>query len=65
MQGIGLAWVAIASPGDVAAERDAVEDAIYEWDQQYSGEKGIAFLSLRWERLSLAVAMPNTLSIKK
>ncbi len=55
MQGIGLAWVAIASPGDVAAERDAVEDAIYEWDQQYSGEKGIAFLSLRWERDAIPV----------
>ncbi len=50
MRGAVLAWVAIASPGDVAKERDVVEDSIYRWNQSHSSDRGVVFLSLRWER---------------
>jgi len=42
--------VLITSPGDVAAERDIVERAIIEWDDEHAQDRGVVFLPVRWER---------------
>ncbi|MEV6325466.1 hypothetical protein AB0M45_30470 [Nocardia sp. NPDC051787] len=39
----------IASPGDVAAERDVVERVVHEWNATHSTESGVVLLPLRWE----------------
>ncbi|MNW45700.1 hypothetical protein D3C74_229720 [compost metagenome] len=41
--------VLIASPSDVASERDKVEAAIIEWNRRYSEEFKIVLLPGRWE----------------
>jgi hypothetical protein len=41
--------VLIASPSDVAAERDAVESAIHEWNTNYHASMGVVLLPVRWE----------------
>ncbi|MFN8660563.1 MAG: hypothetical protein U0075_01640, partial [Thermomicrobiales bacterium] len=42
----------VISPGDVPAERDLVEQAIIEWNDEHSEARGIVFLPTRWERSS-------------
>lgn len=44
--------VLIASPGDALPERDAIERAIIEWDDEHAQDRGVAFLPVRWERAS-------------
>ncbi|MFE7746188.1 hypothetical protein [Nocardia sp. NPDC057455] len=39
----------IASPGDVAVERDVVERVVHEWNATYAIELGAILLPLRWE----------------
>jgi hypothetical protein len=39
----------IASPGDVAAERDVVERVVHEWNATHAIESGMILLPLRWE----------------
>ncbi|MET9290005.1 hypothetical protein [Nocardia beijingensis] len=39
----------IASPGDVAAERDVVERVVHEWNATHAIERGVVLLPLRWE----------------
>lgn len=41
--------VLIASPSDVEAERDEVEQAIYEWNRRYSEQLNVILLPRRWE----------------
>ncbi len=41
--------ILIASPGDVAQERDIVSEVIHEWNYLNAREKGIILLPLRWE----------------
>jgi hypothetical protein len=41
--------VLIASPADVAAERDAVEDAVHEWTTYHHVSTGIVLHPVRWE----------------
>lgn len=41
--------VFIASPGDLADDRDEVEKAIYEWNRQQSARQAIVLLPERWE----------------
>jgi hypothetical protein len=42
--------VLIASPSDVQAERDAVTQAIHDWNDDHSEAEGISFVPIRWER---------------
>ena len=44
--------VLIASPGDVLQERDVVERAIINWDDEHARDRGVVFLPVRWERTS-------------
>lgn len=41
--------VLIASPGDTAAERNAVEDVIRSWNRDHTLQRKIHLLPLRWE----------------
>lgn len=41
--------VFIASPSDLAEERVAAMEAIYEWNAQHAANEGIVLLPLRWE----------------
>src|SRR4051794_21876616 len=41
--------VLIASPGDTAADRDAVEDAIRSWNSDHTMRRKVHLLRLRWE----------------
>ena len=41
--------VLIASPADVAAERDTIEDAIHEWTTNHHVSTGIVLHPVRWE----------------
>lgn len=50
MQGVAVAWVGIASPGDLNRERDTIERSISEWNQRFARNTGMVFLTLRWER---------------
>lgn len=45
--------VMIASPFDVGAERDAVEEAIHEWNVNNAGSKKVVLLPWRWEKNSV------------
>ena len=42
--------ILIASPGDVAAERDIVEQCILQWNAVHSRTTGIVLMPTRWER---------------
>ncbi|GBG08100.1 hypothetical protein PAT3040_02667 [Paenibacillus agaridevorans] len=42
--------VFIASPSDVAVERDEVEQAVYQWNRRYSENLNIILLPKRWEK---------------
>jgi hypothetical protein len=42
--------VLIASPGDVLPERDVIERAIIDWDDEHARDRGVVFLPVRWER---------------
>jgi hypothetical protein len=44
--------VLIASPGDVSHERNVVERAIIDWNDEHSRDKFVVFLPVRWERAS-------------
>jgi hypothetical protein len=41
--------VIIASPGDVAAERQIVRDVIAEWNAVYARDRGVVLLPVGWE----------------
>ena len=41
--------VLIASPSDVASERDAIAQTLYEWNALNSEETGFVLLPVRWE----------------
>jgi hypothetical protein len=41
--------VLIASPSDLAEEREAATAAINEWNAQHSAAEGIVLLPVRWE----------------
>lgn len=41
--------VLIASPGDVAAERDLMAQVIHEWNAVYARERNVVLMPLRWE----------------
>lgn len=41
--------VFIASPGDLAEDRDIVEQAIHEWNRQHANREGLTLLPMRWE----------------
>lgn len=41
--------ILIASPSDVASEREMAVNVIQEWNDLYSGERNIVLLPLRWE----------------
>jgi len=41
--------VLIASPSDVAKEREIARNTLLDWNRLYSGEKGIVFQPLLWE----------------
>lgn len=45
--------VMIASPFDVGPERDAVEEAIHEWNVSNAGSKKVVLLPWRWEKNSV------------
>lgn len=44
--------VLIASPSDVQDERNAVTQAIHDWNDDHSEAEGISFVPIRWERHS-------------
>jgi hypothetical protein len=41
--------VFIASPGDLAEDRDVVEQAIHEWNRQHANRERLTLLPVRWE----------------
>lgn len=41
--------VIVASPGDVEPERDAVKDALTDWNSLHSSREGVTFVPKRWE----------------
>lgn len=41
--------VMIASPGDVAAERNIIRDLVNEWNAIHSRDRGVALLPMGWE----------------
>ena len=41
--------VLIASPSDLADEREAATQAIYDWNVQHAAAKGIVLLPVKWE----------------
>lgn len=41
--------VLIASPSDLAEERDAAADAVHEWNAQHAAAESIVLLPVRWE----------------
>jgi hypothetical protein len=51
--------VMIISPGDVAHERDVVENAIVAWNDGHSEHEGVVFLPARWERSSPRQGAPG------
>lgn len=44
--------VFIASPSDVSQERDAIEQAIFKWNIQYSEDMQVVLLPARWENVA-------------
>jgi hypothetical protein len=44
--------VLIASPSDVQPERDVVERAIIDWNDEHALDRNVVFLPVRWERAS-------------
>lgn len=47
--------VAIASPSDIPAARDAVEEALYSWNLLYAETREVLLLPWRWESSSVPV----------
>ncbi|TOB14899.1 DUF4062 domain-containing protein, partial [Vibrio parahaemolyticus] len=47
--------VLIASPSDVAEERDLIESVIYEWNAANSKNQGIVLNPVRWEKNSFSL----------
>lgn len=41
--------VLIASPGDVSAARDLIEDTLYDWNATHSRSTGVVLQPIRWE----------------
>ncbi len=39
----------VASPGDVAAERQAIRDVVHDWNAIHSEDKGVVLMPLAWE----------------
>lgn len=55
--------VMIASPSDTLAARDAVEDAVHQWNVAHSMQRGVVLQPWRWETSAVPVlgAHPQTL----
>jgi hypothetical protein len=47
--------VMIASPSDLPEARDAVQEAIYSWNEAHSRNKGVVLLPWRWETSAVPV----------
>src|SRR5437763_979584 len=41
--------VLVASPSDVARERDIVTEVVHEWNAVYARERNVVLMPLRWE----------------
>ena len=41
--------VLIASPSDLAEEREAATEAIYDWNAQHADDQGVVLLPIKWE----------------
>ena len=61
--------VMIASPSDVPAARDAVEQALHDWNQANAHHRAVVLMPWRWESSSVplmgqpAQSAINTLSL--
>ncbi len=55
--------VLIASPSDVAAERDAIEEVINDWNVHHSEEQKVILLPIRWEKSATPEMGDNPQSI--
>lgn len=54
MKKVNLVKIFIASPGDVADQRNEVEDLIIDWNNQHTDNQRIVLLPVRWEKNSTA-----------
>lgn len=54
-----LIKVFIASPGDVADQRNEVEDVIIDWNNQHTDNQGIVLQPVRWEKNTTASYRTN------
>ncbi|TPL19433.1 DUF4062 domain-containing protein [Mesorhizobium sp. B2-4-10] len=45
--------VLIASPSDLAEERQAATEAIYDWNAQHADDRGVVLLPVKWETHAL------------
>lgn len=59
MKKVDVVKIFIASPGDVADQRDEVEDLIIDWNNQHTDNQGIVLLPVRWEKNSTASYRTN------
>ena len=49
MKTINLIKVFIASPGDIAAKRNEVEETIYRWNIENTDNTKVILMPIRWE----------------
>lgn len=59
MKKVNLVKIFIASPGDVAEQRNEVEDLIIDWNNQHTDDQRIVLLPVRWEKNSTASYRTN------
>ncbi|MDO7872770.1 MAG: DUF4062 domain-containing protein [Enterococcus casseliflavus] len=60
MKTINLIKVFIASPGDVAAKRNEVEDTIYRWNVENTDSTKIILMPIRWENNAVPTYTHNS-----
>lgn len=51
--------ILIASPSDVGAERDEIEQAIFQWNTTYSEKMSVVLLPVRWESAVIPAMSEN------
>lgn len=51
MKTINLIKVFIASPGDIAAKRNEVEETIYRWNIENTDNTKVILMPIRWKRM--------------
>ena len=60
MKTINLIKVFIASPGDIAAKRNEVEETIYRWNIENTDNTKVILMPIRWETNAIPTYINNS-----